>query len=247
MTKKELEAENLLLSEQLEQLKAMNSDLTEYARRSARYIQLCEQDTAEPYQMPMSDTIDYHARPQAKEALERAEAEWAKGVQEPPKGEGQLDIQKYINEGLTWKGANYRDQYKSMPYQRDSFAWCGAFAAWCYIKLKKDIRRKILPSCSRLSSNWGRGGRNRTGAPIQAGDILTVWTTQKGDERNSYGQHIVLACGDADENGMIKTIEGNAKGNGINGEYYEGVIKRKRSLDDVARVYRPLEEDFDHE
>jgi len=248
MTKKELEAENLLLTQQLDDLRKSYTVQAEELRRSARYINLCEQDTAEPYQMPMSDTIDYHARPQAKEALKRAEAEWLKDVHEPiVKGEGQLDIQKYIRLGLTWQSCDRRDFSKPLPYTRDSFSWCGAFAAWCYITLKKDIRKKIMPSCYRLSSNWGRSGRNRTGGPIQAGDILTVWTTQKGDKRNAYGQHIVLACGPANDQGMIDTIEGNAHGLGPNRDMREGVIKRQRSLEDVARVYRPFEKDFERE
>lgn len=247
MTKKELEAENLLLTQQLELIGSEFKELSEELRRSIRYISLCEQDAAEPYQMPMSDTIDYHARPQAKDALQRAEGEWLKKVQEPPRGEGQLDIQKYIRQGLTWQSCDRKDFGQPLPYVRDSFSWCGAFAAWCYITLKRDIRKKIMPSCSRLSSNWGRSGRNRTGGPIQAGDILTVWTTQRGDQRNAYGQHIVLACGPANDQGMIDTVEGNAKGSGPEGQYYEGVIKRQRSLEDVARVYRPFEEDFEHE
>ena len=112
----------------------------------------------------------------------------------------------------------------------------------CYHKVKR--RYKVFPSTYRMYEAWARSSRNRGTSDIQAGDILTVFTTDNKSLRKKYhyGQHIVMCeFVDGDE---IHTIEGNAKGELGDGSYGEGVIKRTRKIKDVAYVYRLLGEDL---
>jgi len=53
-----------------------------------------------------------------------------------------------------------------------------------------------------------------------------------------------LVASAPDDMGLFDTIEGNAHGEGPEGRI-EGVIKRQRSMDSVAHIYRLLSEDFE--
>ena len=77
---------------------------------------------------------------------------------------------------------------------------------------------------------------------IQAGDVVVVYTSSKRSP--AYGNHITLAIDTPDINGNFGTIEGNAKGLSCHGTQVEGVIQRLRNVEDVAAVYRPLDEDY---
>jgi len=172
--------------------------------------------------------ISFHAR----EAIKRAEVELNRVVVDP--GDR---INAYIRsaEGLGWSWVE--------PYTKNGeFAWCGAFASFCYTKVNSNIRKKIFPSCYRLYSNWAKTSRKIPIQDVQAGDIVVIYTAK----RSVQGDHITL-CVDAStkKDGYIKTIEGNAKGELGNGEFGEGVIRQERELEKIAHVYRLLGSDFD--
>lgn len=172
--------------------------------------------------------ISFHAR----EAIKRAEVELNRVVIDPCDR-----INAYIRsaEGLGWSWVE--------PYTKNGeFAWCGAFASFCYTKVNSNIRKKIFPSCYRLYSNWAKTSRKIPIEDVQAGDIVVIYTAK----RSVQGDHITL-CVDAStkKDGYIKTIEGNAKGELGNGEFGEGVIRQERELEKIAHVYRLLGSDFD--
>jgi hypothetical protein len=172
--------------------------------------------------------ISFHAR----EAIKRAEVELNRVVVDP--GDR---INAYIRsaEGLGWSWVE--------PYTKNGeFAWCGAFASFCYTKVNSNIRKKIFPSCYRLYSNWAKTSRKIPIQDVQAGDIVVIYTAK----RSVQGDHITL-CVDAStkKGGYIKTIEGNAKGELGNGEFGEGVVRQERELEKIAHVYRLLGSDFD--
>jgi len=179
--------------------------------------------------------------------IKNAEREWGLNISEPPRGQKEERIDAYIrsNLGLGWSSADIKHLDKPMPYTRDSFSWCGAFAAFCYGDLVPlALRKKVFPSTYRMYDHWARSSRNRGVKDIQSGDIVVVWTSEKQSirEKYHYGQHITLCeFVDGDE---VHTIEGNAKGELGDGTWGEGVIKRKRNIKDIAYVYRLLSEDL---
>ena len=172
----------------------------------------------------------------AYDAMKRAKKEFELNVTEPGGGGDSNRINVYIksSNGLGW---SWEDNYE----KNGDFAWCGAFAAFCYTNLKFTIRQKILPSCYRLYNNWYNTGRRSN--EICIGDIVTVFTSS--DQSPHYGNHIVLVSGLMDENGDFQTIEGNAKGEGPDGEWREGVSTRTRNIKYVACIYRLKDCDFD--
>lgn len=172
----------------------------------------------------------------AYDAILRAKEEFERDVTEPGLDGDSSRIDVYIksSSGIAW---NWEEDYK----KNGDFAWCGAYAAFCYTKLKQHIRQKIFPSCYRLYNNWSNTSRRSNEVCI--GDVITVFTSSK--QSPIYGNHIVLASGLVDENGDFETLEGNAKGYGPNGDWREGVSKRTRNIKDVACIYRMIDGDFD--
>jgi len=75
------------------------------------------------------------------------------------------------------------------------------------------------------------------------GDIVVVYTSSA--KTPDYGNHITIALSSPDDEGNFETVEGNAKGEGPNGDWREGVIKRQRSIFDVAHIYRLNDGDYD--
>ena len=210
--------------------------------RSLRSVVL-ELDTK--YIMPTSDRLGVASAP--NEVLDRANQEWDYNIHEPAPGHEDARIDAYIRSslGLNWSSADVNRLDKPTPYTRDSFSWCGAFAAWCYGEITPvALRKKVFPSTYRMYSHWANSSRNRGKEDIQPGDIITVWTSSNYDIRRKYhyGQHIVI-CEFIDGD-LIHTIEGNAKGELGDGTQGEGVIKRTRKIEDVAYVYRLLSEDL---
>jgi len=177
--------------------------------------------------------ITPHISEHAIEAIRRAQAEWASVVREPQK---RIDTYIRSDAGLQWSWVD--------PYERNGqFAWCGAFAAFCYTKARPQIRKKIFPSCYRLHSNWAKTSRYIHPDNVRPGDIVVVYTSK----RAAQGDHITL-CTDISEfasDGIITTIEGNAHGTLGDDTRGEGVITRTRSLSEIAHVYRLLGDDFD--
>lgn len=167
----------------------------------------------------------------AREAIKRAQSEWSAVVIDPCQ---RIDTYIRSTQGLGWGWEE--------PYTRNGqFAWCGAAVAFFYTELKSQIKKKILPSCYRLYTNWAQTSRRIDPAKLQAGDIVVIYTSK----RSVQGDHITL-CVDASTllDGYIKTIEGNAHGTLGDSSYGEGVITRERTLDEIAHVYRPLAGDF---
>jgi len=232
---------SLTKKELIEQKKKLEDEL----RRTERALNSLALDLNVDYINPMSDRLGVAQAP--RQVMQIAQGEWEANIAEPPKGQKMPRIDSYIrsNLGLGWSSADVRDLSKPLPYTRDSFSWCGAFAAFCYGNITPPaLRKKVFPSTFRMYDNWARSSRNRGKKDIQPGDIITVWTTEKASIRSKYhyGQHIVL-CEYVDGD-KIYTIEGNAKGELGDGTYGEGVIKRTRDLKDVAYVYRLLGEDL---
>ena len=227
------------------ELQDQKRDLQDQIRRMERALRSVIIDLNAQYLPPASDRLGVAQAP--REVIEIAEREWASSVSEPPKGQEQPTIDGYIrsNLGLNWSSANVKQLDKPTPYTRDSFAWCGAFASFCYGHITPiELRKKVFPSTYRMYSNWANTSRNRGKTDIQSGDIIVVWTSSSDDIRRKYhyGQHITLCeFVDGDE---IHTIEGNARGELGDGSTGEGVIKRVRNLKDVAYVYRLLSEDL---
>jgi len=174
----------------------------------------------------------YHVR----EVVQRAHDEWELNVTEPGLGGDSSRINLYIKsrEGIGWT-------WEADYTKNGQFAWCGAFAAFCYTKVQFNIKQKIFPSCYRMYSNWG--GTSRKVAEVMKGDIVVVYTSSA--KTPDYGNHITIALSSPDDEGNFETIEGNAKGEGPTGEWREGVIKRQRSIFDVAHIYRLNDGDYD--
>ncbi|MGA1706909.1 MAG: hypothetical protein ACO39X_07700, partial [Candidatus Nanopelagicaceae bacterium] len=81
----------------------------------------------------------------ALDATLRAEGEWELDVTEPGLGgaHGADRINVYISgsDGLQWPDANMKKDGAN-PYEKNGdFAWCGAFAAYCWAILKPSIRK----------------------------------------------------------------------------------------------------------
>ena len=168
--------------------------------------------------------------------MARAEYELSLNVTEPGLGGDSDRITTYIKSvaGIGW---SWEKDYK----KNGQFAWCGAFAAFCFSKVQFNIRQKIFPSCYRLYNNFNN--TSRRAGKVRPGDIVTVFTSK--DKTPIYGNHIVIAMSLPDVDGDFDTIEGNAKGYGPGGEWREGVSKRTRNIKDVACIYRLLDGDFD--
>ena len=172
-----------------------------------------------------------HRSEHSVEALKRVEAEWQRVVKEP---DSRIDDYIRSRDGIGWTWEK--------PYTRNGqFAWCGAFAAFCWSSVRFSIRQKIFPSCYRLYSRWLNTARHIEADQMLPGDIVVVFTSK----RSVQGDHITLCLTAPDCDGNFETIEGNAHGTAGDGERAEGVVKNVRSIDQVAHVYRLLSDDFD--
>lgn len=170
--------------------------------------------------------------PHAQQALGRALCEWDQIIKDPD-----AEIDRYIRsrEGLGW---SWSDEYQ----RNGQFAWCGAFAAFCWTQVKFPIRQKIFPSCYRLYEQWSNTARRiKDPSNMLPGDIVVISTVNGA----KWGDHITL-CHEAPNGGdSYEALEGNAKGTLGDGSTGEGVIKQTRPLSRVMFVYRVLEEDLD--
>jgi len=172
-----------------------------------------------------------HTDNRSIEAVERGLAEWRENVVDPSP---RIDTYIRTQKGLGW---SWEKQYK----KNGQFAWCGAFASFCWSSVKLDIRKNTFPSCYRMNRDWGHTSRRIDTELMQTGDIVVVYSAA----RKSYGDHITLCVEPLDGSDTFETVEGNAHGQLGDGTRGEGVIIRRRSLDEVAHVYRLLGGDFD--
>lgn len=195
----------------------------------------------------------------AQAALAIAEAEWRRRVIEPPAGgaAGTARIVGYISE-VGW-GAQVNVKEPGKPYRNGGFAWCGCFWGWCYLQtgfwpelhspalLKRYGKRNLLvvSSTSRLVE-WAHGTpRLLKPKDAQPGDGVIVGP--RGG--NWCGEHVTMAA-EIRPNGIV-TWEGNATGEGPDGQRYEGVVKGFRPFTStnpdtycVMHVIRPMAADF---
>jgi len=211
------------------ELEATINDLKHDVRRLERSLGQAELDLQA---LPHRD-VTYPRPPRDErsvEAVARGMAEWSQVVKEPDRR-----INTYIRsvEGLGW---TWEKEY----VKNGQFAWCGAFAAFCWTAVKPSIRKKIFPSCYRLYSNWSQTSRHIDPSKMMPGDIVVVYSGKHATQ----GDHITICRGELVD-GVFETVEGNAHGVLGDDTRGEGVIIRSRSLDEVAHVYRLLSEDFD--
>lgn len=237
-------------------------DWSEIFRRLKRAAGMAEADLAsvgDPSHPAPLDTVsadtaspDEHVSPAAgRRVVAVAHEQWVLGVREPDSTgpNGRAIIQDYIRAGLGWG-----DSYE----RNGDFQWCGAFGVgycWGAVGLRADIRKAYGSSCYRLVERWAKGTtRLIDSADARPGDIVIVGPPSG----RSWGAHITVAASEpyADDNGqwVIDTYEGNAKGEGPNGERFEGVIRRGRPYPGgdlspneyrVMHVIRPLVGDLD--
>lgn len=143
------------------------------------------------------------------------------------------------------------------PYRGDSdFAWCGAFAAYCWggAGLIERWRLPFWASTYRLDrwASYRPIGRTHNPPPnpgqstrlycrfdgqSSARDLDTMGIVPLpgdilliGDSHSGYGRHIAMVDSYDSGNGIFTTIEGNAIGILANGIRGQGVIKSKRYL-----------------
>lgn len=229
-----------------------------------------EIDPESVYDVGNEDNV-LDVRVQAKNAMKRALGEWKRGVREPsehtaidmngniytcdngmqPIGEQNITnarILKYILGGLGRPMRFYSNDEKgscSSAY----FPWCGAFASWCWHRVKASERYDYFGGCSKLFA-WGKQDPRRK-VPldkIQTGDIL-VFCKNGGSET---GHHIGL-CAKVD-GGVVTTIEGNGEGTHKMGRGLQGVVIRTRYFKEtrpdsnkawIAYAYRPTIDDLE--
>ena len=218
-----------------QQLESVILDLKEDLRRINRELNQLSIDLPDDLRKPRGEKVVPNER--VETVLERSENEFNRFVTEPEYDGDYQRINAYIQgeDGLGWS-------WESDYTRNGQFAWCGAFAAFCYAAINATIRKQVFASCYRLSANWSGTKRHRETSDILPGDIVVVFTSDK--QSPSYGNHITIALESPDENGDFKTVEGNAHGESCKETQVEGVIHRSRNTQNVAAVYRPLDEDY---
>ncbi|RAL23039.1 hypothetical protein DL240_09135 [Lujinxingia litoralis] len=189
--------------------------------------------------------------------LSAALSEWERGV------ECRRDatrISRYFRDcGWQWHldqhagGAFDEDLRRASPH----LEYCGLFVAFCGlhlghhlepercvpVRLRPGIAELVLPSTFRAQSarHWARAGvaapppLEPGEAALHPGDIITLRTRSRAPR--PYGDHFAIvhhAAGDT-----VHTVEANAVGPlGPDKEMGRGVIRGKRPLRDVRRIYR---------
>ncbi len=229
-----------------------------------------EIDPMDVYDVGAEDNV-LDIREQAKNTMKRALGEWKKGVKEPndhtaidmngniytcdngmqPIGDQNVTnarILKYILGGLG-RPMRFYSNDETGSCSRAYFPWCGAFAAWCWYRVKASERYEYFGGCSKLYA-WGNQDPRRK-IPldkIQTGDIL-VFCKNGG---KSTGHHIGL-CAKVD-GGVVTTIEGNGEGTHKLGRGLQGVVIRTRYFKEtrpdsnkawIAYAYRPTIDDLE--
>ena len=212
------------------ELEAQIQELKHDVRRMDRALNQASLDLEELAPRMIHHPIP-HLDPRSAEAIARGLTEWERIVEDP---DNRINTYIRSNQGIGW---GWEKQYTT----NGQFAWCGAFAAFCWTTVKLDLRKKIFPSCYRLYSNWSRTSRKIEANLMLPGDIVVVYSTKRAPQ----GDHITICVSAPNCDSVFKTVEGNAHGQLGDGSHGEGVIRRERNLDEVAHVYRLLGGDFD--
>lgn len=177
---------------------------------------------------------EYASEEAGREALERGLEQWREEIIEP---QGQVSngpiLQRYIQEGSGWRWIK--------SYENRKLAWCGHFAAYCWIALLPKLRRSSTPSTYRLRE-WARGTpREIKGLEnARAGDIMVIATSTG----KRWGDHITIIDKVEDDLSGAWTVEGNAFGETPTENRAEGVVRCFRPAEKIKFIYRPLEVDL---
>jgi len=222
----------------LNSLKQRIEELEDDLRRANRTIKGLSLDLDNLIRSESIEECVFNSKPSLK-AILRAKDEFNKKIEEPS-GSNWVEIDKYIrsDQGLDWI---WLDEYT----KNHQFHWCGAFVAYCYgFQVKKEVRKKIFPSCYRMYKSWYRSERLIQKESLKAGDIVTVFNSTSEIDRQAtpQGNHIVL-CVETHQDYYV-TIEGNAKGLNPDSKRVEGVVTNKRLYKDIAQIYRLNESDY---
>lgn len=199
-------------------------------RRAQRAQAMKELDGDRTIERP----TEYASAEAGQEALERGLEQWREEIIEP-RGEvtdGPI-LERYIQEGARWTWQK--------SYQNRKFAWCGAFAAWCWISVLPKLRQKSFPSTYRLRE-WAKGTpREIKGLEnARAGDIMVIATSTG----KRWGDHITIIDRVEDDLSGAWTVEGNAYGETPTENRAEGVVRCFRPTAKIKFIYRPLEVDL---
>ena len=199
-------------------------------RRARRAKLMSELDKDRSIERP----TEYASEEAGREALERGLEQWREEIIEP---QGQVSdgpiLDRYIKEGAGWSWIE--------SYQNRKFAWCGCFAAWCWISVLPKLRKKSFPSTYRLRE-WARGTpREIKGLEnARAGDIMVIATSTG----KRWGDHITIVDKIEDDLSGAWTVEGNAFGETPTENRKEGVVRCFRPIEKIKFIYRPLEVDL---
>lgn len=199
-------------------------------RRAQRAKLMSELDKDRSVERP----TEYASAEAGREALERGLAQWREEIIEPvgEVSDGPI-LDRYIREGAGWTWQE--------TYQNRKFAWCGCFAAWCWISVLPKLRQKSFPSTYRLRE-WAKGTpREIKGLEnARAGDIMVISTSAN----KRWGDHITIIDKVEDDLSGAWTVEGNAFGETPSEKRAEGVVRCFRPINKIKFIYRPLEVDL---
>lgn len=165
-------------------------------------------------------------------ALAWAVEEWGRCIRSPhgrdPRDSAAID--GYIRGplGLGWPSAMVGGKGSAVFGPGSRYQWCGAFAAraWGAAGLSASVRRLRYPSTYRLGSTEAKHGPPLLRVPstdLRPGDVLVVT-----DGSKAWGSHVCLVVDVRD--GLIYTVEGNARGKIADGWVESGVVMRTRPL-----------------
>lgn len=206
-------------------------------------------------------------RASGEEAVARALALWDLDIYDPKRDDESANadyckkkITDFIHEGCAWR---HHEAYEG----DGDFQWCLAFAWYCWPDIRDAIRTVYAASTYRVD-RFG-SYRSAFGEPnpmptdmsharlyMRCDEKTRVedlpWKPRAGDfalvgKKPGYGTHGVLVEHFDEEHGLLYTIEGNAFGDGPNGEHQQGVVRQvrpfgayaKKGEHIVRRVVRP--------
>ena len=153
------------------ELETRIDSLKDEIRRQQRAINQLNLDLDDLPPVAWNDYTTPHTNEQAREAIDRAHKEWDLVIKDPSSGE-RIDLYIKSSHGLKW---SWEPDYT----RNGQFAWCGAFASWCYTAVKQPIRYKIFPSCYRMYKAWSNTSRRIDPTKVQTGDIVVIYTSKR--------------------------------------------------------------------
>lgn len=180
--------------------------------------------------------------------IDRALGAWCTRVLDPRAGDmsedalrGKLEIRRYIEEGLGWRLPN--------GYRGDgAFAFCGAFAAWCYLGAGMtperakgfsgaDVPGHPFASTYRLAQAAKRDPLFKVArvSDVRPSDVVVV----EGPDHRPYGDHITIALAWDKPQATLTIVHGNGHGRWPTGEWVEGVVLSSVPRTSIVAAYRP--------